>query len=164
VKFLPVILSGLALFLLGAAHELPKRLFINESPSMKQGIYLVYGGKKPKVGETVLITLPGFLRDFAKTHSFLSRRNPLLKKVAAVRGDKICGNGRETVVNEKEIYALKEVDAEGRPLPKYLGCQVLESGEFFPVGENSERSFDGRYFGPLDETLILGKAKLLFEF
>jgi type IV secretory pathway protease TraF len=169
VKPLPALLSCLGLVLIGAASLLPKKVFINESPSMRRGIYLLLeenslGNSEFRVGDTVLISLPRFLREFSKTHSFLSSKVPLLKKVAAKEGDKVCGVSKGVSVNERELFLYKELDGEGKPLPKWTGCEVLKKGEFFAVGENPERSFDGRYFGPLEESLIVGKVKLLFEF
>jgi signal peptidase I len=39
---------------------------------------------------------------------------------------------------------------------------VLGEGEYLVLGDNSLRSLDGRYFGPVREENILGKARKLY--
>ena len=50
----------------------------------------------------------------------------------------------------------------GRPLPVWQGCRVVAGGEVFLMNRQSEDSLDGRYFGPLPTTTIVGRADPLW--
>jgi len=53
-------------------------------------------------------------------------------------------------------------DSRGRVLPTWNGCRVLAVGEVFLMNWQSEDSFDGRYFGPLPASTIVGRADPLW--
>jgi len=51
-----------------------------------------------------------------------------------------------------------ELDHAGRSLPKWDGCKVVSDNEIFFMNQRSEYSFDGRYFGLLPASTIVGRA------
>ena len=56
----------------------------------------------------------------------------------------------------------RERDSHGRALPVWQGCRVVAEGEVFLMNRQSADSFDGRYFGPLPATTIVGRADPLW--
>ena len=55
-----------------------------------------------------------------------------------------------------------ERDRRGRPLPVWQGCRLIAEGQVFLMNRQSEDSLDGRYFGPLPATTIVGEAAPLW--
>ena len=49
-------------------------------------------------------------------------------------------------------------DRSGRSLPIWRGCRIVADDEVFLMNWQSENSFDGRYFGPLPASTIVGRA------
>lgn len=50
-------------------------------------------------------------------------------------------------------------DGLARPLPIWMGCRTLHSSELFVMNPAAPDSFDGRYFGVLRFTHVIGRAK-----
>ncbi len=157
--FLTVIF-GLLLSALSAPQKL---FFINETNSMERGLYFLTGTRDPSVNEIVLIKFPESLLEFSKKHPWLRSEVPLLKRVAALKGDSYCSDGKTLRINGVKVGELMEVDSAGKVLPRFLGCRELKADSFLALGDG-EHSFDGRYFGELPKDLILGEAILLFRF
>lgn len=75
--------------------------------------------------------------------------------MAAVEGDVVCRHSDTITING--VVAAKAVSGHiGEfALPTWQGCQTLIANEAFFLGE-AERSFDSRYFGPLEISSIAG--------
>lgn len=83
----------------------------------------------------------------------------LVKRVVGVPGDRIEIRGSNVFVNGnplEENYLAQQVD--NGSLPSF----ALPAGRYFLLGDNREHSLDSRSFGPVDGSLILGKARLIF--
>ena len=52
----------------------------------------------------------------------------------------------------------KDRDGRGRPLPKWQGCRVVGDGDLFLMNWQSDDSLDGRYFGFLPASSVIGRA------
>jgi type IV secretory pathway protease TraF len=57
--------------------------------------------------------------------------------------------------------AAREHDSCDRPLPIWQGFHVIADGEVFLMNWRSVDSLDGRYFGALPTSLIIGAAEPL---
>ncbi len=53
-------------------------------------------------------------------------------------------------------------DRRGRLLPIWRGCQLVANGELFLMNWQVRDSLDGRYFGPLPATAVIGRATPLY--
>jgi type IV secretory pathway protease TraF len=53
-------------------------------------------------------------------------------------------------------------DSRGRPLPVWQGCRVIADGEVFLMNWQSADSLDGRYFGALPTSAVIGTAEPLW--
>jgi type IV secretory pathway protease TraF len=77
-------------------------------------------------------------------------------------GQTVCRRGLTLSVDNVDIGQARERDSQGRPLPVWQGCQVVADGEIFLMNARSAVSLDGRYFGMLQVTAIMGRAEPLW--
>src|SRR3546814_3392358 len=73
-------------------------------------------------------------------------------------GSKVCALGSAIFIDGRLSATRKEVDRQGRPLPWWHGCERLREGQLFLLMDHRD-SFDGRYFGPVDETSVIGRSE-----
>lgn len=164
----PVIVAGgIGLALLGAAATLDfairpaPRLVWNASASAPVGLWRIHPGLAIRTGDMVLATTPATVRRLAAQRHYLPANVPLLKRVAARDGDAVCALGQAIFVNGRRIAARRPADRQGRALPWWSGCEHLRGGRLFLLMDAPD-SFDGRYFGPVDESAVIGKATALW--
>lgn len=93
----------------------------------------------------------------AAQRNLVGDRDRFIKRVAAVGGDEVCGDGERLSVNGGPV-ARRNTDA-GVALG-WRGCRVLSEGEVLLLGETDD-SFDGRYWGPTRVELIEGVWRVL---
>ena len=56
------------------------------------------------------------------------------------------------------MSVARERDGRGRPLPAWQGCRVIAPGELFLMNWQSADSLDGRYFGLIPASAVIGRA------
>lgn len=130
----------------------------NATASVPTGLYAIRGKRSLHVGERVAIEpLPELRRLLAERH-YLPTGVPLLKRIAAVSGQRICRFGHGVTIDGQFVGAARARDRLGRPLPAWFGCRTLHSGELFVMNPAAPDSFDGRYFGVLHMADVIGRA------
>lgn len=139
----------------------PLRLLWNASASMAEGLYGVRGGGVLRRGDIVVARLPPDVARFAARRGYLPRGLPVIKRVAALPGDRVCLRGHALWLGEGRVVTVRQRDAAGRAMPAARGCGPLKSGTALLLGDRSD-SFDGRYFGAVSQGLIVGKARALW--
>lgn len=158
-----LIASGIGLALLGATTTLnttvrpTPRIIWNASASAPVGLWRVHPGARVRTGDMVLAWMPDGVRQLAAQRRYLPANVPLLKRVAARDGDEICALGRSLYVNGQPLAVRREADRYGRPLPWWNGCIALRDNHVLLLMDAPD-SFDGRYFGPISEDAVIGKA------
>jgi type IV secretory pathway protease TraF len=105
----------------------------------------------------VLATLPVGARTLAAERLYLPASVPVVKSVAAMSGDRICGVGNDIIIGGRTAAKRLVADRYGRPLPAWQGCHLLLGNEVFLLMESIPDSFDGRYFGPIEMTRVVGR-------
>jgi type IV secretory pathway protease TraF len=80
----------------------------------------------------------------------------------ALPGQKVCRDQLTITVDNIALGDARERDSRGRPLPVWQGCRAVAEGEFFLMNWQSADSLDGRYFGVLPITAIIGRAEPLW--
>ncbi len=153
-----VAIAVLATFALGVsmlARPSP-RLVWNASASAPLGLYWLAVGPVSR-RDFVLAELPDSARRLAATRGYLPAGVPLVKRVAAISGDTVCAVGTTVAINGNAVAARLTGDSRGRPLPAWSGCRALHNGEFFLLMPDVPDSFDGRYFGPVAASSIIGR-------
>ena len=53
-------------------------------------------------------------------------------------------------------------DRRGRPLPIWQGCRKVADGDIFLMNVSVADSLDGRYFGPIAASTVIGQATPLY--
>lgn len=137
------------------------RLVYNASDSLPRGWYRVDPHGAPQAGSTVLVRLPTVVAAFAAQRGYLPAGVPLLKQVAAVAGQRVCGDGSSLRIDGVPMAVVLSTDGRGRSLPAWLECRDLSAGELFLLGTAHSASFDSRYVGPVDVSSVIGCAQPL---
>jgi conjugative transfer signal peptidase TraF len=132
------------------------RLIYNASQSAPIGWYRVEF-RIPSRGDFVVIRPSQTLQSLLVAHAVLPPGIPLLKRVVAVAGDRICRFGTVVFVNGEAVAEALERDQKGHLLPVWEGCFTLFAGQFFVV-QSHPFSFDSRYFGQVSKCRIVGIA------
>ena len=73
-------------------------------------------------------------------------------------GKEVCRNGLTITVDGIDVGKAHERDGRGRPLPSWKECRIIADGDVFLMNWQSMDSLDGRYFGPLPASAVIGKA------
>jgi conjugative transfer signal peptidase TraF len=138
-------------------HPAPKLIW-NASASVPIGLYAVHPAGTLRTGELLVVTPPEKLATFLDARHYLPKGIPLLKHVAALPGQTVCRTGDMISIDGINVDAALDRDHLGRSLPVWQGCRVIAAGEVFLMNRQSVASLDGRYFGPLPTTTIVGRA------
>ena len=134
----------------------------NASASAPLGLYSVSAAGEIGPGDTVIAWPPASARELAAERGYLPGNVPLVKRVAAARGDRVCAAGEAVFVNGRVEVLRRSHDSAGRPLPWWTGCFDLEEGQYLLLMPGSPASFDGRYFGLTERPDLVGEARLLW--
>jgi conjugative transfer signal peptidase TraF len=140
------------------------RLIYNASESAPRGFYAVARSVHLRTGDYVVARLPEAVAKLAAQRDYLSRTVPVLKRIVALEGDRVCVRDGMVHVHETAAARVLRIDGQGRPLAAWNHCRHLVSGEVFLLNTYSPASFDSRYFGPLDVTFVRGRAVPLWTF
>lgn len=138
-------------------HPAP-RLIWNETASVPVGLYRLHPVPAPHVGDLVAVRLPEREAMLLARRGYLPPGVPLLKPVAALRGQSVCRIGVHVTIDGKPAGDAQSVDHRGRPLPVWQGCRRLDFGQIFVMNTGEPRSLDGRYFGLLFLSTVIGRA------
>lgn len=138
------------------------RLVWNASASAPIGLYRVAPGPSVAVGDMVIGRLPADVRLLAARRHYLPLGVPLVKRVVAGPGARICARGDAVTVDGRLLVRRRTADRAGRPLPAWTGCRILTRDQVLLVMTTVPDSFDGRYFGPTARGDVIGKAVLLW--
>ena len=130
----------------------------NATASVPTGLYSIRGKASLHVGERVAIEPPPALRHLLAERHYLPTGVPLLKRIAAVRGQRVCRFGHGLTIDGTYVGAARARDRLGRSLPTWSGCRTLRSGELFVMNPAAPDSFDSRYFGVLRMADVIGRA------
>jgi conjugative transfer signal peptidase TraF len=150
---------GAAAALVATTVQEPLPLYIwNASASVPIGLYRLRPAKRFRVTELVAVQPPEPLASFLDLNGYLPVGIPMLKRVLALPGQTVCRSGLTISVDDIVMGEARNRDARGRPLPKWQGCRVVGDGELFLMNWQSNDSLDGRYFGFLPSSTVMGRA------
>ena len=156
--------AGLALGLLLAPLVLQPapRLVWNASASSPVGLYAVSPTGTLRRGGMALAWPPPAARALGAQRGYLPGNVPLVKRVAAAGGDRVCAAGPAVRVNGRIAASRRHLDPSGRPMPWWNGCETLRGGDLFLLTPGVAEAFDGRYFGVTRGDEVVGRARLLW--
>jgi conjugative transfer signal peptidase TraF len=158
------VVTTAAVSLLGVASvaSFAPRLIWNASASTPVGFYTIDDPGPIALTDLVAVDAPEPLATFLSDGGYLPRGVPLLKRVAALPGQRVCRTGLAITVDNAPIGDALDRDRRGRPLPVWQGCRIVADGELFLMNWQVGDSLDGRYFGPLPATAVIGRATPLY--
>lgn len=159
-RFSYVMTACFAALAFGAAAAFPPapKLIWNASASVPIGLYAVRPAGKLHVTEIVIVRPPDSLALFLDKRRYLAKGVPMLKHILALPGQTVCRTDRTIAVDGSPVGKALDRDSHGRALPTWSGCRVIAAGEVFLMNWQSKDSFDGRYFGLLPASTIIGRA------
>lgn len=140
------------------------RLVWNASESVPMGLYGVQPAEKLILTRLVVAVPPEPIAAFLAEGGYLPRGVPLIKRIAALPGQSVCRNGLLISVDGMAIGAARERDRLDRALPIWQGCRLVAEREVFLMNWDEPASLDGRYFGPIPITAIVGQAEPIWTF
>ena len=144
-------------------HPAPKLLW-NASASVPIGLYAVRRAPPLHVDELVVVQPPAPLAQVFAARRYLPLGVPLVKHILALPGQTVCRIARRVTVDGAAMGDALERDRLGRALPDWQGCRVLGPAEVFLMNRTPPDSLDGRYFGPLPTTSIVGRADPIWTY
>ena len=158
------IVTTAAVSLIGVASiaSFAPRLIWNASASTPVGFYTIGDVGALDVTDLVAVDAPEPLATFLSDGGYLPRGVPLLKRVAALPGQRVCRTGLVITVDGVPMGDALDRDRRGRLLPIWRGCQLVANGELFLMNWQVRDSLDGRYFGPLPASAVIGRATPLY--
>ena len=155
---LAAMLGGIAVLVATVVAE-PVPLYVwNASESVPLGLYRLRPADKLFVTELVAVQPPEPLATFLDLNGYLPVGIPMLKRVLALPGQTICREGSIISVDTIAMGEARERDSRGRPLPVWHGCRVVGEDELFLMNWQSKDSLDGRYFGLIAASAVIGRA------
>ena len=157
VTYATVLGIGIASFV-----TMPVKLLWNATASTPVGLYSLGAPDTLKRGDLVAVRPDILLADFMVARGYIGHGVPLLKRIAALSGDKVCRRGPRVTVNGRAMADALARDHLGRALPVWRGCRRLSDGEVFLLNRAVRDSLDGRYFGPMSARAVIGRATPIY--
>lgn len=134
------------------------RVVWNASASAPIGLYRIQPDGNPPLGALVAVAPPQHLGRWMAVRGYLGENVPLLKHVVAKAGQRVCRVGNVVIVESRPVAVALSHDRAGRPLPVWRGCRRLKADELLLLNAAHPDSLDGRYFGSLHASTVLGRA------
>jgi conjugative transfer signal peptidase TraF len=137
---------------------------VNTTGSYPPGLYWLTGEAAQK-GALVIACPPdveavaeGFRRGYIGAGFCPGGYGYVIKKIVGLPGDRITITGQGVSVNGEAIpnSTPRRTDTEGKPLPFRETAYTLVTAQVLLMSDYSPKSFDGRYFGPVEQTGIKG--------
>jgi conjugative transfer signal peptidase TraF len=135
----------------------------NASGSVPIGLYSVRPTGTLYITDLVVAQPPEPIATFLADGRYLPRGVPLIKRVLALPGQEVCRKGLHIIINGLELGTAAERDRRGRPPPVWQGCRVVLPDQIFLMNWDEPSSLDGRYFGPMPFSSIVGRAQPLLD-
>lgn len=130
----------------------------NSSESVPIGLYRLLPLEQLAVTQLVAIRPPELLETFLDLNGYLPVGVPMLKRILALPGQTVCRTGTTITVDDVDMGRALTRDSRGRPLPTWTGCHLVSGDEIFVMNWQSANSLDGRYFGPIPASAVIGRA------
>ncbi|WP_029006233.1 S26 family signal peptidase [Azorhizobium doebereinerae] len=136
----------------------PLKLIWNVSASVPVGLYSVEPADHLEVTDLVAVMPLPQLAAFLIGRGYIGEGTPLLKRVMGLPGQEVCRLGDAITVDGVPLGEALRRDHMGRDLPVWQGCRRVEPGYLFLMNPDVGDSLDGRYFGPILASTVIGRA------
>ena len=130
----------------------------SNEPTLMTGDHVMVDLRKktPVKGTFMVFTFPG------------NPKKDYLKRVIATEGDLLEIKNKRVFVNHKKLNEPYVVHQDSKILPKNastrdnLGPVRIPAGKVFVMGDNRDRSYDSRFFGPVDQPALIGTVLYIY--
>ena len=156
-----IMIGGVFMMGLSTIVHTPYRLLYNPSESAPRGWYAVRPIDHLQVDNLIVVNLDGDAATLAAERQYLPRHVPLLKRIAAMAGQRVCVIHGDVIIDTFIAAQVHAKDYKGRTLPRWSQCRPLATDEIFLLSNTSDASFDSRYFGPVHLSQVIGIARPL---
>ncbi|TCT01973.1 S26 family signal peptidase [Aquabacter spiritensis] len=136
----------------------PLKLIWNVSASVPVGLYSVEPADHLEITDLVAVMPPPPLAAFLIARGYIGEGTPLLKRVMGLPGQDVCRLRDAITVDGVPLGEALPRDRGGRDLPVWQGCRRIAPGELFLMNPDVGDSLDGRYFGPISDGTVIGRA------
>ena len=156
------------LFMLGCgAYQIRAQgywLTYQVTSSMPKGWYWVSPPRYPlHRGQIVVFKPPQGTSQFLRSHHWLPQKGIMMKYVIGIPGDWACNNGGQIKVNDQKLGRVwQHVPKKSINLPVYQFCGQIHKRHYLLMNPAATRSYDGRYFGPINKHAVKGIAHPLW--
>jgi len=133
----------------------PPTIVWNTTASAPLGLYRLRPPGALHVGDWLAVHPPSALSAWLSARGYLPAGALLIKQVAALPPSRVCGQRDQVTVDGRPVAHVADVDRWGRGLPAWRGCRPLTGSEVFLLNR-APSSLDGRYFGPLPRSAVVG--------
>jgi conjugative transfer signal peptidase TraF len=145
-------------------------LRVNTTPSIPLGVYKLSNEPLIKGAYVLFCPPPAPVFELAKARGYLGAGfcpgdyGQLMKRLVAAKNDKVTISAEGVVVNGQRLPLSKPIKIDGgsRPLPYYAKSWVMDSDEVLVMSDSNSGSFDGRYFGSIQRSQIVGVIRPVF--
>ena len=134
------------------------KLVWNVSASVPVGLYSVEPANHLEITDLVAVMPPPPLAAFLIARGYIGEGTPLLKRVMGLPGQDVCRLRDAITVDGVPLGEALPRDRVGRDLPVWQGCRRIPPGELFLMNPDVGDSLDGRYFGPISDGTVIGRA------
>jgi conjugative transfer signal peptidase TraF len=155
--------AAIALLVFASSKRVPLLVW-NVSESVPIRLYHVQPTRMLFITTLVVAFPPEPLAAYLAQRGYLPRRVPLLKRILALPGQSVCRSELLITVDGIDVGRALERDRHDRTLPVWQGCRVIADGDVFLMNWDEPSSFDGRYFGPIPSSAIVGRAEPMLTF
>lgn len=159
-----IAMTGAAVLMAFTSSQPSPVLVWNASGSVPIGLYYVQPAGVLVVAMLVLAMPPEPLASALARGGYLPRGVPLLKRILALPRQRVCREELIISVDGVNVGTARERDRRGRALPVWQGCRVIAKDEVFLMNWDEPGSLDGRYFGPISTSVIIGRAEPFWTF
>lgn len=149
-------LAGVAIIVAASVLEPDRYLVWNRSASAPVGLYWLKNDP-PHKGRWVVVSAASPMAQWAQKYGYTGPEWPLVKRVAALEGDRVCRFGDRIFINARAVATALFSDRSGRSLPVWSGCIELRKEDVFLLNPHPF-SIDGRCFGTVLQSDLTGVA------
>ncbi len=128
------------------------------SSSMPKGWYLQTPVQRLTYGTWVFLKPPTFAKNYLQRHHWLPNSGIMLKSIQALPGDWVCVKNHQLWINQQVAALTLTLDRHQQTIEQRPFCRLLTADEYLVLGLKDARSYDSRYFGPINRKQILAKA------
>ena len=108
---------------------------------------LSYRFREPNRGEVIVFRAPVVQKDY------------YLKRIVGLPGERVkVGDGKLVVYNDDYPQGVLVEEVYLDETTTGSSMVTLGSNQYFVMGDNRDASYDSRRFGPIDESVIVGRA------